>query len=65
MNVKWLSASAWLDSDGRHVWLFHRCVDQEPQETMLPFPTWRVENRHVIPSVFCEACGMHATLEIT
>lgn len=64
MNVEGFSARAWLDSDGRHVWLFHRCVDQA-LETMLPFPLWRVENGHVIPSVSCEACGMHTTLEIT
>lgn len=59
-KLSFLSASAWLDDDGLHVWSLHRCFNEEWQLTMLPYPTWRCRDGIVMPSIQC-ACGYHDT----
>lgn len=63
-NLGFLTARAWLDADGRHVWLRHDCTHVREQ-TMLPWPTWRADGfGRVVPSVSCDFCGLHAILVI-
>lgn len=57
-RVGFLWARCWLDADGRHVWLYHRCADGE-QVTMLPWPTWQAVGEDVQPSIACGACELH------
>jgi len=69
MNIRFMWAHAWLDEDGKHVWLAHRCVDLDGTdievETILPWPTWRAENGlEVFPSVSCSRCDLHSFLRI-
>lgn len=56
---------AWLDADGRHVWVAHNCPD-ERVETMLP-TIWKADALgNVTPSFHCTRCGLHyfATLAV-
>lgn len=63
-RLAWLTADAWLDEDGRHVWLAHDC-SKGREETMLPYPTWHAEGGKVQPSVNCGACGMHTFVPLS
>lgn len=58
-RLSWLTARAWLDEDGEHVWLRHECSNGW-DESMLPHPTWQAseDGRTVEPSIDC-GCGMH------
>jgi hypothetical protein len=57
-SLAFLTARAWLDEDGRHVWLEHDCGDERAR-TMLP-STWQADAEgHVSPSIDCRACGAH------
>jgi hypothetical protein len=63
-RLGFLSADAWLDSDGYHVWCAHDCAGVRVV-SMLPWPTWQSNvERKVCPSFFCEDCGTHVSLEI-
>lgn len=55
----WLTGTAWLDNDGRHIWFAHDCTT-ERVATMLPWPVWHSDGHNVVPSISCEACGLHA-----
>lgn len=57
----WTTGRAWLDNDGRHVWVAHDCTT-ERVATMLPFPIWHSTGLAVEPSVSCDACGLHTHL---
>ena len=57
-NIGFLTARCWLDEDGQHVWLRHKCLDGVT-ETMLPRPTWRAADGRVEPSISCDACDLH------
>lgn len=53
MNIGTLSARAWLDDDGKHVWVAHSCSGNQ-EETMLPYPTWSApDGLNVAPSFCC------------
>ena len=62
-RVGWLTARAWLDTDGEHVWIRHDCTSGVV-DVMLPHPTWRAANGRVEPSVHCRDCGLHVSLEV-
>ena len=62
-RLGFLTAEVSLDEDGVHVWLHHDCVKGR-EATMLPYPTWRVLNRKVEPSIHCAACGLHYKAEL-
>ncbi len=64
MNLGFLDATARLDDDGYHVIQSHICKDII-SESMLPWPTWQVEGKKVFPSLLCDRCGLHVTLELT
>lgn len=55
----WMSAEAWMDEDGEHVWMAHDCADRRVT-SMFPHPTWRRNGDHVEPSFACADCGLHA-----
>ena len=63
-RLAFLTARAWLDEDGDHVWTSHDCNGAEVV-TMLPWPTWHAKDGRVHPSVSCDTCGAHymATIE--
>ena len=67
-RLSWLTAKAWPDADGVHVWLRHECDERGVVETMLP-NIWRrgtEEQRDTLtPSVICSACEMHTFVPIT
>jgi hypothetical protein len=50
--------ACWLDDDGQHVWLRHRCLNQV-DTSMLRYPAWRAVNGQVQPSIVCNDCGLH------
>jgi hypothetical protein len=61
----WMTADAWMDEDGEHVWMAHDCTDRRVA-TMLPHPTWHAApapagtGTVVVPSFACSDCGIHA-----
>lgn len=62
--IGFLTAAAWLDMDGYHVWQAHDCVGGRSR-SMLPWPTWiKTQNGSVWPSVTCHACGLHVFLAL-
>ncbi len=58
-ELSFLASKAWMDADGRHVWVAHNCVNRERVTTMLPWPSWAADGDRVSPSVLCTACGYH------
>lgn len=62
-DLGFLTAKTWLDADGEHVWLRHKCVNGIDY-SMLPYPTWRAVSGKVQPSIHCKACGLHYFAEI-
>ena len=55
----WASTRAWLDSDGRHVWVAHDCAGVR-ESHMLPWPVWQaLPDGRVDPSYSCSKCGVH------
>lgn len=62
-RLGFLTADVALDEDGIHVWLHHDCVGGR-ESTMLPFPTWRVMEGRVEPSINCLKCGLHYREEL-
>jgi hypothetical protein len=63
VSLAFLTAQAWLDEDGRHVWLAHDCAKGRVT-TMLP-TTWKADAEgHVSPSIDCRACGAHFFAQI-
>ena len=63
MRIGFLTATAWLDDDGYHVWQRHDCRS-EPSESMLPWPTWNAKGKAVEPSLMCDSCGLHVFLTL-
>ncbi len=62
-RLAFLTASAWIDVDGRHVWLSHDCADGR-STSMLP-TTWKAnESGRVEPSIDCRDCGAHFFAQI-
>ena len=57
-----LPGSAWLDTDGRHIWWRHECVDGQ-RDWMLPWPHWKSDGNCVTPSIVCtvQNCGFHSS----
>lgn len=62
-RLGFLTARAWLDNDGRHVWIAHDCTEGRVT-TMLPWPNWHSTGLHVEPSIVCEACGLHVVARL-
>lgn len=56
--TSFLRDRAWLDADGRHVWLEHECTNSV-ERTMLPNPPWHAVGDRVEPSIDCRCCGAH------
>lgn len=66
MNVRFLTAKAWLDADGEHVWFKHECLEGF-DTSMLPHPQWHAnkEGTKVEPSVDCRKCGCHTVVDLS
>lgn len=63
-RLAFLTARAWLDEDGKHVWAAHDCTNGRVT-AMLPYPPWGVaDDRRVEPSFHCHECDTHVFLEI-
>lgn len=63
-RLGFLSADAWLDEDGYHVWVAHDCKG-ERLITMLPWPVWQANDaREITPSFSCKRCATHAFLKV-
>lgn len=60
-----IATRAWLDDDGRHVWISHPCVTRQSMHK-LPWPQWQAVDGKLKPSFVCLVpdCGCHATPEI-
>lgn len=58
-----MTARAWLDNDGQHVWMAHDCTT-ERVVTMLPWPVWHSTGLAVEPSFSCDTCGIHTHVEL-
>jgi len=54
-----LPSTAWLDTDGRHIWWRHKCIDGE-HTNMLPYPRWRNVEGKVSPSIVCAVPGCNS-----
>jgi hypothetical protein len=60
----WGNARAWLDPDGRHVFVAHDCRGVR-ESHMLPWPVWQaLPDGRVDPSYSCERCGVHTFLTL-
>lgn len=70
MSIRFMTARAWMDEDGYHVWFAHDCVNG-PITTMLP-SQWERTNMlgnttdtgRVEPSLHCGKCQLHVFLVI-
>lgn len=55
-----IPGSAWMDTDGKHVWWDHQCVNGEMKRAMLPYPHWKndgAETPRITPSIVCTVPG--------
>lgn len=57
-RLGFLTANAWPDEDGVHVWVAHDCVAGR-DVSMLPNFAWRPGDGQAEPSFSCDACGIH------
>lgn len=63
-RIGFLTARAWRDEDGYHVWQAHDCKGGQRSVSKLPWPQWKADGERVQPSVICGLCGLHATLTL-
>jgi hypothetical protein len=56
-DLGFLTARAWLDEDGQHIWLAHDHKGYRDR-SMLLYPDWQAVDGKVEPSVVCD-CGLH------
>lgn len=61
-RLGFLTANAWPDGDGKHVWVAHDCVNGR-DISMLPYPQWRIGDGKVEPSFSHDVCGIHAFID--
>lgn len=62
MSTRWVTARAWLDDDGYHIWMAHDCF-RGREAFMLPYPTWKMneDGKTASPSFHCTLCNCHTT----
>lgn len=64
MSIESWPPHVFLDNDEKHVVFSHKC-NGEIRTTQLPYPTWTMDAEgNVTPSIRCNACGFHDTLEV-
>ena len=56
----------WPDEDGKHAWLRHKCAAGYVTFKLPAFKEgWHFDGQKVTPSVVCQLCDFHMTVEKT